>query len=215
MDLWLWLMIILVVVVLGLFILLKYLSRDPYRKISSYNDIVSPADGKIIEILPFDNTSKMTIEKNISKIVAYTEDVSLRGNMVTIYTKWNDIHYNRMPITGTIHKWKQVHGKSYSPKDTEVVLTNTRIEMMVEGKIKLKIIQVAGNFLSVIKNFVKPGQSLQKGDKFGNISFASQTIVILPENASLKVKIGQKILAGETVIADFQEKKMQSEGIKG
>ncbi len=215
MDWWIVVMIVLIVAVIAIFILLKYHARDPPRKISAYNDIVSPADGRIIEILPFDHTDRMTIEKTISKVIAHSEDVAVKGVMVTIYTKWNSIHYNRMPITGTIHKWRQVQGKNFSPRDSEALIANTRTEMVIEGTIKLKVIQVAGNFLSAIKNFAKPGQTLQKGAKFGNISMASQTVLIIPDSARLKVKEGQEVSAGQTSIADFQTEQKTREGLLG
>lgn len=207
-------MIVVVGGVIVLFILLKYLSRNPPRRISAYDDIVSPADGKIMEILPFDHADRITIERTVSKVIAHSEHVATKGYLITIVTPWNAVHYHRSPLKGSIHGFKTVMGKSFSAKDPEAILTNTRNEMIIKGKIKIKLVRIAGK-LSTIKSFIKPGQEVSKGKRIGYVSFASQTVLILPNTINLKVKAGDTVIAGETSLADYYTVTPKKEGVLG
>jgi phosphatidylserine decarboxylase len=215
MDVWLWFMFGLIVLVIGIFLIILYLSRDPERKVSNYDDIVSPADGKIIEILPYDQGSQMTVEKTINKVMRHAEHVARKGIMVTIFTTWHETNLIRSPIKGEVQFLKYVHGHHSNPKDPEAILNNTHLETIIKGKIITKVIQVTGHPWSVAKTFIKPGTQLDKGRKMGRTSFTSQTILVLPAEVDLKVKEGQRVKAGQTLIARYGTTKKRIEDLFG
>ncbi|RJQ18126.1 phosphatidylserine decarboxylase family protein [Candidatus Woesearchaeota archaeon] len=198
---WVWTIGCILFLGILLFLFLRFVSRNPERKISKGSSILSPADGKVIEIISFDNAPALKVEKNISKVIAHTEDIAEKGYLITIFMRWHDVHVNRSPIDGTVVSLKHRMGEFYSAKNPEAILTNEYVETIIQGTLKIKVIQIAGMFFRRIKTFVKKDQRIGRGDILGRIAFGSQAVLILPKNTVLKVKKGSVVKAGKTVIA--------------
>jgi len=82
-------------------------------------------------------------------------------------------------------------------------LENEKNEILIQkGKTKIKVIQIAGLACRRINCFVKKNQSVKKGQKIGFIDLGSQVTLILPKHLKIKVKHGQTVIEGETVIAN-------------
>src|SRR3989338_6277837 len=198
-----WIVAILIGIGLLTAIFLLNFYRDPERKIPKGNDIVSPADGKVISII---DTSKEVIKVKkgfVGKIRVLTKDVAKKCYVVSIFMSPLDVHVNRVPIEGTIKSIKHTKGKFFKAYDLEKSLENEKNEIIIQNKnLKVKVIQVAGFLARRIKCYARPNQKVNKGDKIGMIALSSQTTLVMPIGVELKVKVNDKVKAGSAVIAD-------------
>jgi len=186
----------------GLFLLNFY--RDPERKVPTQKDIiVSPCDGRVISII---RTAKPTarISKGfLGKIKSMTKDVASDCYVVSIFMSPLDVHINRSPISGKVKKIRHEKGNFFRAYDLEKSFTNEKNEVLIEGKIKVKSIQIAGFLARRIICRVKEGQNVNIGQRYGNIALGSQTTLIMPSSIKLKVKLGDKVKGAETIIAEI------------
>lgn len=192
------LMLILILVFLNLeilsliaFILLVFLViffRDPERKIPrEENIIVAPADGRV---------------KYIEK-VSYSNELDGPAKVVHIFLYPWSVHINRAPISGRITSIESVKGKHRPAFMKSSTLNHqNKIKIFFEGG-TLVVSQVVGFLARRIKCWVRSGQYLSMGDKIGMILFGSGVTLIMPPNVKIKVKIGEKVRAGETIIAKW------------
>ncbi|MBS3114621.1 phosphatidylserine decarboxylase [Candidatus Woesearchaeota archaeon] len=191
-----------------LFLLVLFLInfyRDPKRTIPKGNNIVAPADGRIISII---NTSKnsIKIKKGLfGKVKTLTTDIAENCYVISIFMSPFDVHINRAPIEGIIKSVKYTKGKFFEAYNLEKSLENEKNEIIIENKkLKVKVIQIAGFLARRIKCYVKKNQKVNKGEKIGMIALSSQTTIIIPAGVDLKVKVNDKVKAGETIIADLK-----------
>ena len=200
-----WLIRIIFVVILLLILFLLNFYRDPKRKIPKGNNIVAPADGKIISII---DTSKnvITIKKGtIGKIKTLSKDIAKEFYIISIFMSPLDVHINRAPIEGIVKSIKYKKGKFFKAYDLEKSFENEKNEIIIRNKnIKVKIIQIAGFLARRIKCYVKKNQKVNKGQKIGMIALSSQTTLVIPKGVDLKVKINEHVKAGETIIATLK-----------
>lgn len=198
-----WLIIIIVVVSLLLVLFVLNFYRDPERKIPKGNNIVAPADGRVISII---DTSKNSVEIKkgvLGKIKTMTVDIAKECRVVSIFMSPLNVHINRAPIEGTVKSIKYTKGRFFKAYDLEKSLQNERYEILIQNrKFKVKVIQIAGFLARRIKCYVKEYQKVNKGEKIGMIALGSQTTLVLPKGVDLKVKVNDKVKAGETIIAD-------------
>ncbi len=185
-----------------------YFLRDPNRKITAGNNLISPADGKILEILKFDVSKKdlglTEIKKgNLGKIRTTLKDVTQKGYIVSIFMSPLDVHVNRAPLQGKIIYQKHVKGKFHVAYDFWKSLENEKNEIVIEGKIRVKMIQIAGMLAKRIESFVKVGDRVVKGQRVGLINLGSQVTLIFSDKLNLAVKTGEIVKAGESIIAKF------------
>ncbi|MEF9425835.1 MAG: phosphatidylserine decarboxylase family protein [Candidatus Mariimomonas ferrooxydans] len=161
--------------------------RDPDRIIPEDRDtFVSPADGKIILI-------KDTIEE------VYTGE---KVKQISIFMSIFDVHVNRSPCDGRVDKIKHTPGGFRAAYTNEAELSNENIAMLLNtGYGKILVRQVAGLIARRAVCRVSPGDSLKKGQRYGIIKFGSRIDIYLPEDVRVKVVLGQKVKAGETVLA--------------
>lgn len=163
--------------------------RDPERKTpEGANLILSSADGKVICIKPFENI----------------EFVGGKATLVSVFMSLFDVHVNRAPISGQVKHVKYNSGKFLPAFKDKASLENEQTELGLEndqGKIILK--QIAGIIARRIVCKVKSGDMVKAGERFGMIKFGSRIDLFLPENVEIKVKLNQKVKAGETVIGVF------------
>ena len=193
-------LIIIIALVIASFLLNFY--KDPKRRIPKGNNIVSPADGKIISIV---DTAKKTIKIKkgiIGKIKTSAKDVSKECYAISIFMSPLDAHINRAPIDGIVKSIKHTKGKFFKAYDLEKSFENEKNEVIIENKrLKVKVIQIAGFLARRILCHVQLNQKVNKGQKIGMIALGSQATLIIPRGVDLKVKINDKVKAGETIIA--------------
>lgn len=160
---------------LTLFFLIFF--RDPERKIAE--GIVSPADGKIIKIQE---------EKEIK---------------ISIFMNLHDVHVNRIPISGKVISMIYIKG-SHLPAFNKNSERNERMITTLQTEIgEVKITQIAGIFARRIKPYIKEGQVINKGERMGIIMFGSRVILQMPNKVKIKIKEGDRVLAGSTSIGDI------------
>jgi len=200
-----WVILAFSIVISALILFLFYFYRDPKRLIPGGNNIVAPADGKIISII---DTSKneVKIKKGLlGKIKTLTNDVAGECYVISIFMSPFDVHINRAPIAGTVKSIKHTKGSFFKAYDLEKSLGNEKNEIIIQNRnIKVKVIQIAGFLARRIKCYVKKKEKVNKGGKIGMIALSSQTTIVIPKVVGLKAKIGQRMKAGLTIIADIK-----------
>lgn len=163
--------------------------RDPERKTPNGDDLViSPADGKVFLIRElFEN-----------------EFILDDAIQISIFMSPLNVHVNRIPISGEVKFLKYIPGKyivAFEEKSSE---NNERKIIGIETGDGLKIMvkQIAGFIARRIVCEVKKGDKVKTGQRYGMIKFGSRVDVIMPKNkVEILVSIGQKVKAGETIIA--------------
>ena len=179
--------------------------RDPKRTIPKGNNIVAPADGKIISIIDTSKSS-IKIKKGIfGNIKTLTKEVAKECYAISIFMSPLDVHINRAPIAGTIKSIKHTRGSFFKAYDLEKSLGNEKNEIIIQNRnIKVKVIQIAGFLARRIKCYVRKNQKVNKGDKIGMIALSSQTTLVIPKGVDLKINLNQHVKAGETIIAEVK-----------
>ncbi|MBL7055757.1 phosphatidylserine decarboxylase [Candidatus Woesearchaeota archaeon] len=198
-----------VILGIGLLLIVLFLLhfyRDPKRKIPSGENLVSPADGKIIRIIKTDS-KKIKIRKGLmGKVYALTKDVAKECYVISIFMSPLNVHINRAPVAGKIISTKHEKGKFFAAYDLKKSLMNEKNEILMENKQigKIKMLQIAGFLARRIICSVKKNEKVNKGSKIGKIVLGSQLTIIIPsKNINLKIKQGQKVYAGKSMIADI------------
>lgn len=175
--------------------------RDP-RRVTPQGDniIVSPADGLITLIQQVEPPREMVIDDG-SGVAGLAPAVVTR---VSIFMSVFDVHINRAPIGGTVRRVVYIPGKFLNADLDKASEENERQHILIERGDGLKIgfTQIAGLVARRIVPFVKPGDMLAAGQRVGLIRFGSRVDVYLPAGTEPKVLMGQKVVAGETVLAE-------------
>jgi len=178
--------------------------RNPERHAPKGNNIVSPADGKIIHV--FESHKKhIKIKKHFGIIKTLTKDVAKECYVISIFMSPFDVHYNRAPVDGKVILIKHSKGKFLAAHSLDA-LENEKNEVLLKTKIgNIKVIQIAGIMARRIECFVKKGNIVKKGQRIGLINLGSQVIIIMPKR---KVKIvvseKKKLKGGVSIIAKIK-----------
>ncbi len=201
----LWALIILALIALAALAFYFFIfRRDPARKIPQGAGIVSPADGKVIAIYRSKELSKLEIKKGLlGKIRSHCSDVADDCIIISIMMTPLDVHFQRSPIGGKVISIKPQRGTFLNAVATKNlnILENEKNEILIQGSHRVKVIQVAGFLARRIKCFVAEGQHVEKGQKIGFIDLGSQVTLLLPASVHLAIQPGQRVKAGETIIA--------------
>ena len=177
------------IVTFGLFIFLISFFRVPKRTHTvKENAIIAPADGKVVVI----------------EEVQADEYFTDRRIQVSIFMSPLNVHVNRNPISGEIaysqyHKGKYLvawHPKSSTENERHSVVYRKN------GK-EILIKQIAGALAKRIVNYLQAGQHVKQAEEMGFIKFGSRVDILLPLDAKINVKIGDKPQGGVTVIAEW------------
>jgi phosphatidylserine decarboxylase len=181
-----WFVPAMVFFVIAAFVLFFF--RNPERIIPSGSGLLlSPADGRVIDVAE-DNRDSLG-GKDVRRI--------------SIFMSILNVHVNRIPITGQVRQISYQPG-SFWPADRErALLENERNALLIcsEDGIKLTVVQVAGIIARRISCWVKVGDNVKIGERFGLIRFGSRLDVYVPKNVSVLVKRGDRARAGQTVLA--------------
>lgn len=168
-------------IVLAIFF--AYFFRDPVRQINSGSGLIlSPADGTVLEV---------------------TQGGGVKT--VRIFLSVFNVHLQRAPFPGKITNVEYRPGKFLPAMEKEAHVVNEQnIITMQTEKGNFKIFQIAGILARRVVSWVKPGDAVGQGQKIGFIKFGSQVDIEMPGGAEIKVKPGEKVTAGRTVIAEIK-----------
>ena len=206
---WLELLAILLVLSAALLSLFfKNFNRDPERMIPSGPVVVSPADGRVLDIVELDEGQLVDIPKGLlGRIRSMTEDLGEGPHyLIPIFMNPFDVHVQRAPITGRVLDIRRLPGgfiKAYSLD----ALENATVEMVLDTVLgKVKVLQTAGFLVRHIHNNLSSGTEVRMGDRFGNIDFGSQVTLIIPKSEAIEVAVkkGDYVYGGETVMAVYK-----------
>ena len=170
-----------------------YFFRDPPR-VTPVRDglVVAPADGRISQV-----TSAVP-----------PNDLDLGSKplpRISIFMSVFDCHVNRSPVSGKVEKIVYHPGKFLNADLDKASLDNERNCLVIATPaMRVAVVQIAGLVARRIVCFVRAGQSVGAGERFGMIRFGSRLDVYLPEGTTPLVAIGQTSIAGETVLADVR-----------
>jgi phosphatidylserine decarboxylase len=166
--------------------------RDPIRTTPQGEGlIVAPADGLVTMIQRVPVPRELVGELGDAPMVR-----------VSIFMSVFDVHINRTPIAGTIRQVVYISGKFFNADLDKASDENERQHFVVEGRDGRKIgfTQIAGLVARRIVAFTKPGDMVAAGQRIGLIRFGSRVDVFLPDDCAPQVALGQRSVAGETII---------------
>lgn len=153
---------------------------------------VSPADGKVLRI----------------DDVEMTDPIAGRCKKISIFMNVFNVHVNRIPYPGRVERILYREGKFLSAnldKASEDNEKNAVVIAMGDGR-KFMTVQIAGLIARRIICWISEGMSVSRGERFGLICFGSRVEVFLPPGASVLVRAGQRVKAGETPLGYDHEK---------
>jgi len=149
--------------------------RDPQREIGP--GIVSPADGRVL--------------------AADSEE-----GILTVFMGVHNVHVNRAPLDGRVVSVVHTDG-GHAPAYAEDAATNERVETTLDTAVgRVTVTQIAGVFARRIVPYVRRGDTVRKGQRIGMIRFGSRAELRLPEGVLITVRVGDKVRAGETTVAE-------------
>ncbi len=170
-----------------------YFFRDPVRVIPQQEGLIlSPADGIV----------------SLIQNVVPPKDLALGDTPVTrvsVFMNVFNCHVNRAPIAGVVRHITYHKGQFLNASFDKASELNERNSLMIETKagVRIGVVQIAGLVARRIVCFVKEGDSVDIGHRFGLIRFGSRLDVYLPEGVSPLVAVGQTAVGGETILADL------------
>ena len=185
-------------------IFVLFFNRAPERIIPTDNVITSPASGKIIGIIPVDSPNITFTKKGTQNTVEIPE-LSGGMNMVLIEMNPLDVHVQRSPIAGSIISMDYYDGKhinAIGSQKMNIVNTNEKTVTVFKNETDtIGVVQVAGKAARRIRNYAGVNEFLNKGQIYGRILLGSQVVVLVPENRTVNVTVGEKVIDGETILA--------------
>ena len=190
------------VISLALTVWCFYFFRDPDRVTPTREGLViSPADGVVQSIIETNGPPELDLAQK-------------KFTRVSVFMSVFDCHVNRIPIAGEIIKEAYVPGLFLNATLDKASADNERQCLQVKSNVgkELAVVQIAGLVARRIRCDVQANQYLDTGERIGLIRFGSRVDVYLPHDSHPLVSVGQKMVAGETVIADFKSEEAQREG---
>jgi phosphatidylserine decarboxylase len=163
--------------------------RDPARQIpGDARTVVAPADGRIV-----------AVEK--------AEDPYLKrqSTKVSVFMNVFNVHSNRSPVDGEVRQAWYDAGSFLNAALDKASVENERnaLWLRADAGQDVTCVQIAGLIARRILCYVKAGDRLKRGDRFGFIRFGSRVDLYLPGEARVKVELGQKVYAGSTIVAEL------------
>ena len=169
--------------------------RDPIRMTPQGEGlVVAPADGLITMI------EQVPLPPQLRGPDALGEGALVR---ISIFMSVFDVHINRAAVSGTVRHVSYVPGKFLNADLDKASEENERNYIVFEeaSGLRVGITQIAGLVARRIVPFVKPGDRVVAGERIGLIRFGSRVDVFVPEGHAPRVALGQRTIAGETVLA--------------
>ena len=171
--------------VLTLFTL--YFFRDPQRIPPNNNGFLSPADGKVVQIIDVED-----------------EEIGL-AKQISIFLSVFNVHRQRVPLSGKVISKQYNSGKFLAAFNHKASLDNeqTVVTFETEDGKQYKIKQIAGLIARRILNYMEPENSVQRGQRLGFIRFGSRVDIIVPTDFQINVSLGDAVLGNQTIIGRF------------
>lgn len=163
--------------------------RDPPRQIPPMlNAVLSPADGRVV-----------SVERTHDP---YLNREALR---LSVFMNVFNAHSNRSPVDGEVRETWYHPGSFLNASLAKASLDNERsaIWLKTRNGIDVTCVQVAGLIARRILSYVKPGDQLTRGQRYGFIRFGSRVDVYLPPTAKAKASVGDKVYATRTILAEL------------
>ena len=177
------------VILLALTTFFLFFFRDPDRRVEAADAaVLSPADGRVMVAGP--STAQSFPAANWQQI--------------SIFLSPMDVHVNRMPVSGRIEHVEYHPGRFLPAFKAEAGDLNeyTELHVDVRGR-KVIFRQIVGILARRIVCRAKVGDEVKAGDRFGVMKFGSRMDIFLPPDAAVRVKVGDKVTAGVTVLAEL------------
>lgn len=179
-----------------------YFFRDPVRVTPEDPAlVVSPADGVVVATSPRVPPPELDMGQRPLPCVA-------------VFMNVFDVHVNRTPVPGTITGHAYHHGKFLNASFDKASDENERRSwrLRAEGGREVGLVQIAGLVARRIVPFKESGDTMLPGERIGLIRFGSRCDVYLPEGTRPLALVGQRMIAGETVLADLDGQQVQRQG---
>jgi len=163
--------------------------RDPERVTPEGEDLViAPADGTVVLI----------------KELFEDEYLGGEATQISIFMSPLNVHVNRFPISGVIGHYRYIQGEFIAAFEEKSSERNERTHIGVEDDgYRVLLRQIAGTIARRIVADVALKQRATRGERFGMIKFGSRLDVILPRGSAIRVKLRDRVVAGETILAGY------------
>lgn len=175
---------------LAVTLFIAFFFRNPRRIAPAIeNAVVAPADGVVIYLGP-----------------SREEHLGVEMTKVSIFMSVFNVHINRVPLTARVVDTFYTKGKFLDVRDERATFENEQAGLILESVsgVRLVVVQVAGLIARRIVCYAKKGDLLERGKRYGLIRFGSRLDVYLPMDADIKVKPGDRVVAGETILGMLQ-----------
>jgi phosphatidylserine decarboxylase len=170
--------------------------RDPDRLTPDGKGlVVSPADGVILPLVEAEPPAELDMAGG-------------KRPRLSIFMNVFDVHVNRIPADGAVAALRYRPGRFFNASFDKASEHNERmaVRLALENGQSLAFVQIAGLVARRIRCDLREGQQVRRGARFGIIRFGSRLDVYLPPDATVNVKAGQRVRAGETVLAALKGK---------
>jgi phosphatidylserine decarboxylase len=182
-----WYIVAVPLVVIALWVV--YFFRDPERTgARGEHLVVSPADGLVV-------------------MVADVEEPTFISGMATrisIFMNVFNVHVNRYPVNGVVRYLQYNKGLFLHAAHEKASLDNEQMSVGIEsGSRRILVRQIAGLIARRIVNYAKAGDAAEQGARMGIIRFGSRVDVFIPTDSAVRIKVGERTVAGTTVLAEL------------
>jgi phosphatidylserine decarboxylase len=203
--------------------------RNPVRVVPGGEGVVSAADGTVVYVRKVEaGEPVISIKRGLSAKLAdiLHEDAPGPKLLVGVFMSPFDVHFNRAPVSGIVDfvrrhpgrgpnlhmgpmHWRILRRREPYYEGAEHIVQNERAVTRISGALNglslyCYVVQIAAKTVSGIDSYVKPGEAVEKGAIFGMIRIGSQVDVVVPWREGMKVRVrpGDRVRAGETVLCD-------------
>jgi phosphatidylserine decarboxylase len=173
------------VAALAVTLFILFFFRNPHRTVpGDPRAVIAPADGVVVYLGD-----------------AHEEHVG-DTLKISIFMSVFNVHINRAPVSGRVVDAFHVAGKFLDVRDERATFENERSGIILETAehVRIVVVQVAGLIARRIVCYLRTGDTIERGQRYGLIRFGSRLDVYLPVGTELKVKMGDKTVSGETVL---------------
>ncbi len=176
-------------ILVGLGLFTAFFFRDPERRVPQDKGlVVSPADGKVVQVIPAPAGNPLGPD----------------STQISIFLSIFDVHINRAPIAGAIEKIEYHQGEFLPAFDDKASLRNEQNAVTVrDGDRRVAFKQIAGLIARRIVLRKKIEEKVARGERVGLIKFGSRVDVFLPKGCEARVKLGDRVSGGASVLAQW------------
>jgi phosphatidylserine decarboxylase len=180
---------LIVIMFIFLIVFSLYFFREPKRLIGDGEGFLSPADGKIVQIIDIEDS-----------------DIG-SAKQISIFLSVFNVHSQRVPLSGKVVEKQYNPGKFLAAFNHKASIDNEQAIVLFEldsGE-KYKIKQIAGLIARRILNYMTPGKSVRRGDRLGFIRFGSRVDIIVSNKFQINVSLGDIVKGNISIIGYYDE----------